>query len=133
MWNTRASYFRQEAGESIIDYGLHFDMEIVETYPLLEPMSDLQKTRVYYIELRACYRLPCPTQIYPDFVTLRARHEEINDMDVAPRGPPIPVLPPVLVYEPGPTPAPNLKEDLELDEPILELQNALEDQPEMVD
>ena len=44
MWNTRASYFRQEVGESIVDYGLRFDTKIVETYPLLEPMSDLQKT-----------------------------------------------------------------------------------------
>ena len=41
MWNIRASYFRQEARESLIDYGLRFDTEIVETYPLPEPMSDL--------------------------------------------------------------------------------------------
>ena len=38
MWNIRASYFRQEAGESIMDYGLRFDTEIVETYPLTEPL-----------------------------------------------------------------------------------------------
>ena len=40
MWNIWASYFRQEAGESIMDYGLRFDTKIVETYPLLEPMSN---------------------------------------------------------------------------------------------
>ena len=41
MWNVRASYFRQEAGESIINNGLHFDMKIVAMYPLSELMSDL--------------------------------------------------------------------------------------------
>ena len=51
MWNIRASYFRQEAGESIIDYGLRFDTEIVEMYPLPEPMSDLQRTKVYCVGL----------------------------------------------------------------------------------
>ena len=41
VWNARANYFRQEAEESIVDYGLRFDEEIIETYPLLELMSGL--------------------------------------------------------------------------------------------
>ena len=130
MWNIRASYFRQEAGESIIDCGLRFDTEIVETYPLPEPMRDLQKTNVYCIKLRACYRLPRHAQPYPDFATLRARHEEINDVDVVPHGPPIPAPPPTPVYAPAPTPVPALEEGIGPDEPIPEPQEAPGDQPE---
>ena len=51
MGNVRASYFRQEAEKLIIDYGFYFDTEIVETYSLLEPMSDLRKIRIYCIGL----------------------------------------------------------------------------------
>ena len=116
----RASYFRQETGESIIDYRLHFDTKIVETYPLPESMSDLQKIRVYYIGLRACYRLPDPAQPYPDFTTLRVRHEEINDMDIVPHGPPILAPPLALIYEPTPDLVPAPEEGIEPDEPIPE-------------
>ena len=101
IWNTRVSYFRQEVGESIIDYGLCFDTETEETFSLSEPMSNLQKTRVHCIGLQACYLLSRPTQPYPNFATLRARHEEINDMDVVPHGPPIPPLPPAPIYAPA--------------------------------
>ena len=79
IWNTRASYFRQEARESIIDYRLCFDKKIVEAYPLSEPMSNLKNTRVYCVRLRACYRLHRLAQPYPNFSTLKARYEEIND------------------------------------------------------
>ena len=82
-----------------MDYGLCFDTEIVETYPLPEPMSDLQKTRVYCVGLRACYRLPRPAQPYPDFATFRARHEEINDMDVVLHMPLILALSLAPIYE----------------------------------
>ena len=133
MWNIRASYFRQEAEESIIDYGLRFDAEIVEKYPLPEPMSDLQKTRVYYIELRACYRLPHPAQPYPDFATLRARHEEINNIDTVPHGPPILDPPLAPVYAPAPALVLVQEEGIELDEPIPEPQDAPKDKPEQVD
>ena len=110
-----------------MDYGLRFDTEIVETYPLSEPMSDLQKTRVYYVGLRACYRLPRPAQLYPVFATLRARHVEIIDMDVVPHGPPIPALPPVPVYAPAPAPIPGPEEGIGPEELILEPQEAPED------
>ena len=133
MWNIRASYFRQEAGESIIDYGLRFDTEIVETYPLSKPMNDLQKTRVYCVELRACYRLPRPAKPYPDFATLRARHEEIIDMDVVPHGPPIPAPPPAPVHAPAPAPVPAPKEGIGPEELIPEPQEAPEDQFDQVD
>ena len=120
IWNARSSYFRQEAGESIVDFGLRFDTKIVETYPLSKLMSDLQNTRVYYIGLRACYRLPLPTQPYPDFAMLRVRHEEINDMDVVPHGPPILAPPPAPIYAPVPAPVPTVEEGIEPDEPIPE-------------
>ena len=81
-------------------------------------MSDLQKTRIYYVRLRACYRLPYPAQLYLNFAALRVRHEEINDMDVVPYVPPIPATPPTLVYEPIPAPA--SKEGLEPEKPIPE-------------
>ena len=103
-----------------MDYGLRFDTEIVETYPLPEPMSDLQKTRVYYIRLRACYRLPRPAQPYPDFAMLRARHEEINDMDVVPHGPPIPAPPSAPIYAPALAPILALEEGIGPDELIPE-------------
>ena len=51
VWNEKIKYFRQVPGESIVDYGFHFDVEIVEAHPLLEPMSDLLKMRIYYIGL----------------------------------------------------------------------------------
>ena len=132
MWNVRAGYFRQEAGESIIGYGLRFHMEIVETYPLPEPMSDLQKTSVYCIGLQACYRLHRPAQPYLNFTMLRARHEEINDIDVVLHGPPIPVPPPALVYMPAFAPVPAPEKGIEPDEPITEPQDAPKDQPEQV-
>ena len=93
-------------------------------------MSDLQKTRVYCIRLQACYRLPRPAQPYPDFTMLRVRHEEINDMDVVPQGPPIPVPPLAPVYAPAPAPVPAVEEGIGPNEPIPELQDALKDQPE---
>ena len=65
-------------------------------------MSDLQKTHVYYVGLGAYYRLPYLAQPYPEFKTLRARHEGINDMDVVPHGPLIPALLPALIFEPAP-------------------------------
>ena len=79
-------------------------------------MRNLQKTRVYYIGLHACYWLPHPAQPYRDFTTLRARHEEINFMDVVPHGPPIPTPPLILIY--APAPAPTTEEGLKLDEPV---------------
>ena len=88
-----------------MDYGLCFDTEIVETYSLSEPMSDLYKIRVYCVGLRAYYRLPHPIQPYADFTMLRARHKEINDMDIVPHELLILVPPPVLIYEPGVAPA----------------------------
>ena len=116
-----------------MDYGLRFDTKIVETYPLPEPMSDLQKTRVYCIGLRACYRLPRPAQPYPDFATLRARHEEIIDMDVVPHGPPIPAPPPAPVYAPAPALVPAPEKGIGPNELIPEPQEAPEDQFEQVD
>ena len=47
VWNNNVKYFRQVLGESIVDYGVCFDVEIVKTYPLSEPMNNLQKTHVY--------------------------------------------------------------------------------------
>ena len=116
-----------------MDYGLCFDTEIVETYPLTEPMSDLQKTRVYCVGLRACYRLSRPAQPYPDFATLRARHEKINNMDVVPHGPPIPAPLPATVYTPAPAPVPTLEEGIGPDELIPEPQEAPGDQFDQVD
>ena len=112
---------------------LCFDTKIVETYPLLESMSDLQKTIVYCIGLRACYWLTRPAQPYPDFATLRARHEEINDMDVVPHGPPIPAPPPAPVYAPAPAPVPAPEEGIGPEELIPEPQEASEDQFDQVD
>ena len=63
---------------------------------------------------------------------LRARHEEINDMNVVLHGPLIPAPPLAPVYVPASTPVPTLKEDIEPDEPIPEPQDASEDQPEQV-
>ena len=51
-------------------------------------------------------------------MTLRARYEEINDMDVVPHRPPIPLPPLTPVYEPVPTPTLAPEEGLELKEPI---------------
>ena len=109
MWNTRASYFRQEVRESIIDYRLCFDTKIVEAYPLSEPMSNLKNTRVYCVRLRACYRLHRLAQPYPNFSTLKARYEEINDIDVVPYGPLILAPPPTPVYASVPAPVPTLE------------------------
>ena len=96
-------------------------------------MSDLQKTRVYYVGLRACYRLPRPAQPYPDFTTLRARHKEINDMDIVPHGPPIPAPPPAPVYAPAPAPVPAPEEGIGPDKLIPEPQEAPGDQFDQVD
>ena len=96
-------------------------------------MNDLLKTRVYCIGLRAYYRLPRPTQPYPDFATLRARHKEINDIDVVPHGPPIPAPPPAPVYTPAPAPVPAIEEGIGPNKLIPEAQDAPEDQPEQVD
>ena len=64
---------------------------------------------------------------------LRARHEEINDLDVVPHGPPIPAPPPAPVYAPAPALVHAPDEEIGPDEPILEPQEAPEDQFDQVD
>ena len=64
---------------------------------------------------------------------LRARHEEINDIDVVSHGPLIPAPPPAPVYVPAPVLVPILEEGIGPDELIPEPQDAPEDQPEQVD
>ena len=80
--------------ESIFDYRLRFDTKIVETNPLLEPMGELLKTHIYYMGLRAYYKLPRLAYPYQNFKALREWYEWINDMDVVPYGPLTPMLPP---------------------------------------
>ena len=85
---------------------------------------------VYYVWLRACYRLPRPVQLYPNFEKLRARHEGINNIDAVLHKPLKPASLPAPAYEVAPAPAP--KEGPGPEEPIPEQQNALENPPEPV-
>ena len=48
LWNLRGKDFRKASRESIIDYELRFDAEIVESYPLLDLIGDLLKIQIYY-------------------------------------------------------------------------------------
>ena len=100
-WNEHATQFRQGQGEPIIDFGYRFDAQIVDTFPLPPPMSDLLKMRIYCRAIRRCYRLPRPAVPYHSFAELRAAHDLIIDEDVVPHGPAVPVP---VVPEPAPAP-----------------------------
>ena len=105
-------------------------MEIVETYPIPKPMSDLLMMHIYYIELRACNRLPRPIYPYPDFEVLRVKDEGINDIDVVPHGLPMPVPLLVPTYEPALVLA--LIEGLEPEELNPKQQNAFKNPPDLI-
>ena len=91
FWDVYASDFKQQLGEGIVQFGIRFEVDLLETCP--HPLSEIFMMQLYRQGLREEYRLPLPAAHYGTFEAMRAAHDLLDDEVV-------------LHHAPGPPPAP---------------------------